>query len=251
MRPLAAREQTLGGLDCAVIEFGAQPQIGVILCHGYGAPGSDLVGLAETLADFMEESVAKFRFIFPAAPLAPVEFADFGGRAWWAINMAALLSATQTQSFSQMHELSPPGIEQASEALAGCVREALAGLGERPRYVLGGFSQGAMVTMNVTLSGEVPPPELLVQFSGTLVRRPQWQEALRGGRLSRTTVLQSHGRQDPILPFSSAEALHALIKASQPNAELIAFDGPHTIPVEALGNLALRLRRLATYHPGQ
>lgn len=250
MRPLVAREQTLGDLNCAVIEFGAQPQIGVILCHGYGAPGTDLVGLAETLADFMEESIAQFRFIFPAAPLEPVEFADFGGRAWWAINMAALLAASQTHSFSQLHELSPPGIEEASDALAACVRDALAALGEHPRYVLGGFSQGAMVSMDATLAGAIPPPELLVQFSGTLVRRPQWQEALRAGRLSRTAVLQSHGRQDPILPFSSAEALHELIKASQPDAEFVAFNGPHTIPVEALGNLALRLRRLATYHPG-
>ncbi len=51
--------------------------------------------------------------------------------------------------------------------------------------------------------------------------------------------------------FPAPEALHELIKASQPKAELIAFNGPHTIPVEALGNLALRLRQLGSYDPGQ
>lgn len=251
MKPLVDRAATLGGLECEVIDYGPQPQIAVILCHGYGAPGSDLVGLASTLADFMEDSVQRFRFVFPAAPLQPVEFADFGGRAWWAINMAALLAASQSHSFSQLHDQSPPGIESASQSLARCVGDTLAELGQDARYVLGGFSQGAMVSMNVALREAVPPPELLVQFSGTLICQPQWQAALGAGRLERTAVLQSHGRQDPILPFSSAEALHGLLRAAQPEAELVAFDGPHTIPVEAIANLALRLRRLASYDFGR
>ena len=246
MKPLPVSEETLGTLDCTVIDFGARPQIAVILCHGYGAPGSDLVGLAETIAERIGDQASQFRFVFPAAPLHPIEFADFGGRAWWPINMAALLAASQSHSFSQLHDQSPPGIEEATATLARCVGDVLASLGAGPRYVLGGFSQGAMLTMNLALSGEVPPPELLVLFSGTLVRRRQWQESLLGGRLSRTEVLQSHGRQDPILPFSSAEALHRLLQASQPRAELVAFDGPHTIAMPAIDNLALRLRRLAS-----
>lgn len=246
MMALVAREESLGGLDCAVIDFGSGPDIGIVLCHGYGAPGNDLVGLAEAICDLVGDASQRFRFVFPMAPLQLAELADYGGRAWWEINMAALLAASQTMSFAQLHDQTPPGMERASETLAGCIREILPGLGESGRYVLGGFSQGAMLTTDVALSGEVLPPELLVIFSGTLVRRPQWREALLGGRLRRTAVLQSHGRQDPILPFSSAEALHALIKASQPQAELIAFDGPHTIPVQAIENLALRLRRLAS-----
>jgi phospholipase/carboxylesterase len=246
MKRLVAREEALGGLECAVIDFGPDPDIAVILCHGYGAPGGDLVGLAEAITDLLEDTAERFRFVFPVAPLQPAELADFGGRAWWEINMAALLAASQSQSFDQLHDKTPPGMERAREALAHCIREVLQQLGEDGRYVLGGFSQGAMVTMDVALSGEVPPPALLVQFSGTLVRKPQWQDALLGGRLARTAVLQSHGRQDPILPFSSAESLHRLVKASQPDAEFIAFHGPHSIPMEAIANLALRLRRLAS-----
>ena len=45
----------------------------VILLHGYGAPGDDLLGLYEVLG--MPRS---FRFAFPEAPLG----LDFGGRAW-------------------------------------------------------------------------------------------------------------------------------------------------------------------------
>jgi phospholipase/carboxylesterase len=233
-------------LDCTVIDFGSEPDIAVILCHGYGAPGGDLVGLAEAIGDLLEDASQRFRFVFPMAPLQPRELADYGGRAWWEINMAALLAASQSQAFSQLHDKTPPGIEDATESLAQCIREVLQGLGDGGKYVLGGFSQGAMLTVNVALSGEVPAPDVLAICSGTLIRQPQWREALLNGRLRRTAVVQSHGRQDPILPFSSAEALHAMIKASQPNAEFIAFNGPHTIPMEAIGNLGLRLRQLAS-----
>ncbi len=246
MKRLVGREEAYGELDCAVIDFGERPDIAVILCHGYGAPGNDLVGLAEAICDLVGDASQRFRFVFPVAPLQPAELADFGGRAWWEINMATLLAASQSDSFAQLHDKSPPGIQRASASLGSCIRELLPGLGDGGRYVLGGFSQGAMLATDVALSGEVPPPELLVLFSGTLVRQSQWREALLGGRLRRTAVLQSHGRQDPILPFSSAQSLHALIKASQPESEFIAFDGPHTIPLQAIENLALRLRRLAS-----
>ena len=246
MMRMVARDQRLGGLECAVIDFGSQPDIAVILCHGYGAPGGDLVGLAEAITDLVEGAAERLRFVFPAAPLQPPELVQFGGRAWWEINMAALLAASQSQSFAQLHDQTPPGIEQASRSLAACIGEVLAGVGEGGRYVLGGFSQGAMLTMHTALTEDVPPPELLALFSGTLVCQGQWRSALEGGRLERTAVLQSHGRQDPILPFSSAEALHRLIKDFRPDAEFIAFHGPHTIPMEAVANLALHLRRLAS-----
>lgn len=241
--PLQIRSAMLGELECTVIDGGDAPEIAVVLCHGYGAPGDDLVGLAGALFDLLDDVAGRFRFVFPEAPLSPPELADYGGRAWWAINMAALLAASQSRTFSELHESSPPGAAEATELLAGCVHEVLSDLGgKKPQYVLGGFSQGAMLTANAVLSGEVPPPAMLVLFSGTLIRKPHWQDALLSGRLSRTRVLQSHGRLDPILPFSSAETLHRLIKASRSDAEFIAFDGPHTIPPAAVETLALRLR---------
>jgi phospholipase/carboxylesterase len=39
-----------GGLDCLVVHdlpADTLPALAVILCHGFGAPGTDLVGLAE------------------------------------------------------------------------------------------------------------------------------------------------------------------------------------------------------------
>src|ERR1700741_2128069 len=57
----------------------------VVLMHGFGAPGDDLAQLWRVM-----DVPREVRFVFPAAPLAPREFAPFGGRAWWMIDVAAL-----------------------------------------------------------------------------------------------------------------------------------------------------------------
>ncbi len=243
--PLELRSRKYASLDTVVAQSGPTPSIPVILCHGYGADGNDLVSLSEPLTDWLEESSKRFQFVFPAAPLSPPELAMYGGRAWWEINMAKLLAASQSGSFEELHEIEPPGIEQATNLLAACVREVLKDLGTTGPYILGGFSQGAMVTMNAALRSDLPQPDVLVQFSGTVVCRSQWQAALSVGRLSKTSVLQSHGRQDTILPFSSAEVLRDLLKDAKVDHQFIAFNGPHTIPTDALMQLVVRLKQLA------
>jgi phospholipase/carboxylesterase len=241
-----AKTEKVGQLDCRVIGHSDRSKIAVILCHGYGAPGEDLVSLAEVFIDFLDESSADFRFIFPAAPLQPPEIAVYGGRAWWEINMAALLAASQASAFSQLHDKTPPGIEASTEMLVSTIKQALADLGDGGRYVLGGFSQGAMLTMNTTLVSDVPPPEMLVQFSGTLVCQSQWQTQLDAGRLRQTDVVQSHGRQDPILPFASAQALFGMVENASRSAKFLAFNGPHTIPMEPLSEVAVRLKGMVS-----
>ena len=56
----------------------------VVLCHGFGAPGDDLVPLAEVLS-----APPRTRFFFPEAPLAlPAPYGD--ARAWWMLDLLRL-----------------------------------------------------------------------------------------------------------------------------------------------------------------
>lgn len=217
------------------------PPIRVILCHGYGAPGDDLAGLAEPLIGWLGDRASSFEFIFPQAPhdLANLGMPD--GRAWWPLNMAALQELLQTSQFEQLHESVPPGLSDAHAALVQCIRAVCGIDGEiaAAPYVLGGFSQGAMLTMDVAIRGDVPPPKLLVQFSGTLICRSQWTDMV--DRLASTDVLQSHGRFDPILPFTSGMALRDLLIGHDVPVEFVAFDGPHTIEPNTLMKLVTRL----------
>jgi phospholipase/carboxylesterase len=99
------------------------------------------------------------------------------------------------------------------------------------RTVLGGFSQGAMLMTDVTLRLEEAPLGLAI-LSGALVSRPEW--AQRAARRSGLPVFQSHGRQDPILPFEVAERLRELLDQAGLKVEFAPFSGPHTIPAGAL-----------------
>ena len=108
---------------------------------------------------------------------------------------------------------------------------------------LGGFSQGAMLTMDASLRGDIDPPGVLIQFSGTVVCQSLWQPKL-ATRLSRTRVFQSHGTIDPILPYSSATRLHELIEQAGIESEFHSFMGPHTIDAESIVKTAMLLKEM-------
>ena len=75
---LTYRRERLGQLDCVIADDAQQtPQIAVVLMHGFGAPGDDLVSLAEELVACEPSIAGHVRFVFPAALLQPPELADF------------------------------------------------------------------------------------------------------------------------------------------------------------------------------
>ncbi|MEO9590645.1 alpha/beta hydrolase [Rhodopirellula bahusiensis] len=248
-------ESSFGDLACTVMDGSDEPWLPVILCHGYGASGDDLVGLTDYLISKLGDAAEAVRFVYPVAPGDLADQGMPGGRAWWPLNMASLQQLLQTSQFDQLHDQTPPGIEAASGQLVSTVKAVLNSMpadppasdssatsveGTRP-YVLGGFSQGAMVTMNAALTGDIPPPDVLVQFSGTLVCGPQWSEAASKsgiGRLKATRVLQSHGTVDQVLPFSSAATLADTLHEEAEEWEFLAFQGPHTIEAGTLDHLA-------------
>src|SRR5258707_10756347 len=78
---------TLGGLTCQVFpeSTAGKPDGAVVLCHGFGAPGDDLVPLYSELVH-LAPALARQRFVFPEAPLS----LGPGSRAWWMIDFSDL-----------------------------------------------------------------------------------------------------------------------------------------------------------------
>ncbi|WP_145351827.1 alpha/beta hydrolase [Roseimaritima multifibrata] len=226
---MQAYETKLGPLNCIVID-GEQPaSVGVVVCHGYGAPGEDLVPLGAQWVDLLGEDAERCRFVFPAAPF---DLADLGmpmARAWWPLNMQRLMDAMDAEQFDELHQHEPAGLDVARKALSETIEALVKTLdGPNPSLILGGFSQGAMLAMDTALRGIDKPPAVLMQMSGTLICQPIW-EPLLSTRLANTKVLQSHGTSDPILPYSSAEALYQLLKNAELDVRFMSFAGPHTI----------------------
>lgn len=225
----------IGPLDCTVAgpEFGTgKPDLTVVLCHGFGAPGTDLVPLTEELASAAGVDLSSVQFLYPAAPISLDAFGGFEGRAWWMINMQALAEMMGTNDFTQLRKSVPPGLVDAREMLNEFLQEVFeTNSCKLDDLVIGGFSQGAMLTADVVLHAQ-NNPHCLVQFSGTLICEDHWRRLAPDHRGLR--VLQSHGKYDPVLPYQAAQWLRDLFVENGCDVQFLPFDGVHTISGEAL-----------------
>lgn len=238
-------ERQVGPLNCVVIDPPGQsepPRLAVVLCHGFGAPGDDLVGLGPEILGRLQNPDG-VRLYFPQAPLSMVEMGIPGGRAWWMLDLEMLAMAAEGLLERDMRDEVPDGLLSAREMLSETVEMIRTETGLPTRQIaLGGFSQGSMVATDLALRQEEPPAALVV-YSGTLLCQGEWRTlAENRGPLK---VLQSHGRKDPILPFRIAEELSQMLSESGCDVEFLPFDGPHTISQQALeGTIALLDRLL-------
>jgi phospholipase/carboxylesterase len=238
------RVEDVGELTCRIVEpaDGSPPELAVVLCHGFGAPGTDLVPVAGELARLMGPSALRLRFVLPAAPLRLDEYELPGGRAWWPIDMSKLQAAVELGMFRDLRRESPAMLPQAREALMSLL-ESLSAEWSLPigRFVLGGFSQGSMLATDVAVHSPSNPAGLVI-WSGTLLCEDDWLRLL--GDRAGMPVLLSHGRGDPLLPFANAEALRDLFVAAGCDVQFLQFPGGHEIPRDVMRSTAALLERL-------
>jgi phospholipase/carboxylesterase len=223
------KRQRLGPLEATIVGPPSSDGPVIVLCHGFGASGDDLVSLAEVF-----DLGPDVRWVFPAAPLAIDGFGD--GRAWWMIDFDRLERGLVRD------DEQPEGLPAARTALTGVLDAVRAALGVADeRVVLGGFSQGAMLACDVALHGERRLAGLVL-LSGTLINRGAWEPRMpaRAG----LPTFQSHGQHDPLLPFAAAERWRDLMRAAGIPVEWHPFRGGHEIPMPVLAALADFLARL-------
>jgi phospholipase/carboxylesterase len=202
----------------------------VILLHGFGAPGDDLVPLADAL-----NVPAGTRFVFPEGPLS-LSFGPGDARAWWLIDMARL---AQDRAAGRVRDLSqdiPKGLAPVRDTMLGFLKEIEQKFDADPKKtVLGGFSQGAMLSCDLILHTDRPYAGL-VQLSGNLLAQPIWEPLLP--KRKRLPVFQSHGVQDEILPYVGAERLRDTLVQAGLSVEWHNFRGGHEIPRVVLRSLS-------------
>jgi phospholipase/carboxylesterase len=233
------RETVWGGLTCQIVDDlpdGVAPRLGAVLCHGFGAPGTDLVALAPALYQVEPKLRPAVQFVFPAAPLTLEEFGYAEGRAWWRLNLERLQRQLQSRQLDEVRNHQPAELPAARAALTEVVHEWSRSHGlAASNCVLGGFSQGAMLSIDVALHLPDAPAGLAV-LSGALMNEREWQP--RAPQRAGLPVFQSHGRDDFVLPFVLGQWACDLLQTAGCQMEFVDFDGGHEIPWEVLDRLA-------------
>jgi phospholipase/carboxylesterase len=191
---------------------GSKPRRLVILLHGLGADGNDLIGLAPYWAPLLPDT----EFVAPNAPF-PCDMAPFGYQ--W-------LSARDPSPEARLG-----GARAAAAILDDFIDEALEtrGLTESD-LALVGFSQGTMMSLFV---GPRRERQLagIVGFSGRLIALQLLGEEIR----SRPPILLAHGTDDPMVPYASMAEAEAALRAAGISVETLTCAGiGHSIDADGL-----------------
>ena len=205
-----------------------------MLLHGFGAAGNDLVPLGRALS-----APQGTRFVFPEAPLGLGR--EYGaGRAWWMINMEERM---RRLALGQPDiDCVPAGLAEARAKVDMLLDEVERTLRPPPgKLVLGGFSQGAMLSLDVALRSSRALAGLVL-MSGTHIAADEWAprfEARRG-----LPIFMSHGEGDDLLPFSVAVGLRDTLLSHGMAVDWVPFRGGHGIPPNVVHGVSTFLGRV-------
>jgi phospholipase/carboxylesterase len=207
---------------------GGKPRRLVILLHGLGADGNDLIGLQQYWGRLLPDA----EFVSPNAPF-PCDMAGYGYQ-WFSVQdrtPAAMLA----------------GVRAAAPILDAYIDEELQkrGLTENDAALVG-FSQGTMMSLFVGLRRERQLAGIL-GYSGRLIAPDLLADELR----SRPPVLLVHGTKDSMVPFDSLAMAETALKAAAVPVETLACPGiEHSIDPEGLQRGGRFLRQVLSVPAG-
>ncbi len=206
-----------------VIQRGGEGPPTLLLLHGYGSSAEHWLPFSESIA-----LPGNGRFLFPEATVPALRTdGSTGGLAWWDLDLAAHLRIHQNGIDLSLD--APGGLESAAQEVRA-VMSAEGNSAKHP-FLLGGFSQGAMVACQIAFMSDEPLSALII-FSGTPVNEAAWRAGM--ARRKGLPVFMAHGRGDNILPYDLAERLRMDMVKAGLQVTFVPFDGGHEIPAEAV-----------------
>ena len=170
---------------------GNPPRQAVVLLHGYGADGNDLIDLGRHWAQTLPDAL----FLAPNAP-SPCAGGAFGFQ-WFALDTAQI-------------DARLVGARDAAPVIHNFLADlwAQTGLGPKETFLIG-FSQGAMMALTVGTALEEPLAGI-VAFSGAFIAPEGFGEE----RFARTPVALIHGDMDQVVPIGLTHDAAAALRAA-------------------------------------
>jgi phospholipase/carboxylesterase len=193
----------------------------VILFHGFGANGQDLLGLEQVLGP-------GYQVICPQAPLDLSSMMGFPGAYAWFPLHSGMIEPGKPVDMSAMQI---PDKAQLLNNLSSWLESLLA---EEPDQIyLGGFSQGSMLAYH--LYDCLPAKWQNKIHLSLLSTHPIEIDSLSSSdSFKQTRIFQSHGFSDQVLPFDQATTMAKNFEEWGAKLEFTSFAGGHEIPMDVL-----------------
>ncbi len=190
-------------------EASGEPEGALVLTHGRGADEHDLFGLLDLL-----DPDRRLLAITPGGPLSLPP----GGRHWY---MVPRVGFPDPDTFAQ-------GFEALTSFLDGL------GL-DWSRTVLGGFSQGTVMSYATGLGAGRPLPAGIIALSGFIPTVEQWR--MRDDLPAGFPVAIGHGTADPVISVDFARDARQRLEAA--GADVVYQESPigHQIDPRFLATL--------------
>lgn len=199
----------------------------IILLHGYGSDGRDLISLATYWQPVAPDAI----FLAPNGPF-PCDINPQGFQ-WFPLELDRAISRLENSGQAR------PIIEEFLQKVWEETGLAAADT------ILGGFSQGAMLALDVGLRLKDPLMGI-VAFSGGVIAPDTIGQELK----SKPPVLLAHGAEDDVVPLSmSVNGAEALKKAGVDVELHISPGAGHTIAMDGLDRATGFIRRLMQGKP--
>jgi len=190
---------------------GRTPPPLLLLLHGVGSNEEDLFALAP----YQDE---RFLVVSARAPVA----LDYGGYGWFRIDFTPRGMVADLEQAQQSLRLLPGFVDELVEAYGADGR----------RVYLMGFSQGAMMSLALTLTR---PEKVagLVAMSGRLLRQVMELEPDRDA-LTGKPILVTHGLYDPVLPVENGRAVRDHLAGLPVDLTYREYPMQHEVSAESL-----------------
>jgi phospholipase/carboxylesterase len=210
------REETieLAGLRTIVVSP-REPQLVVVMLHGYAMRPEDLAPFAHSLK-------VPAVFLVPEAPLA----ARPSGHAWWEMDHDRRASAP-AEGPRDLHAEHPVDTAAARAGLLALLEESARRWNGCGRAIVG-FSQGGMLACDTLLRNQ-PDVAMLALLSASRITADEWLPLVH--RLRDLPVLVSHGRKDTDLAFGAGSALRDLLQSGGARVTWVPHNQGHEIPL--------------------